>query len=126
MELYEIKHRFEEIVRFSGIRKFLDTPVKYYSSGMYVRLGFSVAVYLDWDILLVDEVLAVGDADFQKKCIAKIEQSLGSEKSLILVSHNSEFIKSLCPKTVLLNKGRVEKQGRTESVINYYNAKHHV
>ena len=125
MKLNEIKQRFDEIVRFSGIRKFLDTPVKYYSSGMYVRLGFSVAVHLDWDILLVDEVLAVGDADFQKKCLYKIKQSLDSQKSLILVSHNSEFIKSLCTKTVLLDKGRIEKQGKTESVINYYNAKYH-
>jgi len=125
MKLNEIKQRFDEIVRFSGIRKFLDTPVKYYSSGMYVRLGFSVAVHLDWDILLVDEVLAVGDADFQKKCLSKIKQSLDSQKSLILVSHNSEFIKSLCTKTVLLDKGRIEKQGKTESVINYYNAKYH-
>lgn len=71
MELYEIKQRFDEIVRFSGIKKFLDTPVKYYSSGMYVRLAFSVAVHLDWDILLVDEVLAVGDIEFQKKCLSK-------------------------------------------------------
>lgn len=126
MNLDEIKQRFDEIVRFSGIKKFLDTPVKYYSSGMYIRLGFSVAVHLEWDILLIDEVLAVGDADFQKKCLSKIERSLGSEKSLILVSHNSEFIKKLCAKTLLLNKGRVEKEGRTESVINYYNRKHNV
>lgn len=126
MELNEIKQRFDEIVRFSGIRKFLDTPVKYYSSGMYIRLAFSVAIHLEWDILLVDEVLAVGDIEFQKKCLSKIEQSLGSEKSLILVSHNSEFVKRLCAKTLLLDKGRIEKQGRTESVINYYNAKHHV
>jgi len=120
MELGEIKQRFDEIVRFSGIKKFLDTPVKYYSSGMYVRLAFSVAVHLDWDVLLVDEVLAVGDADFQKKCLSKIEQSLGSKKTLILVSHNFDVIRKFSSKVLFIKDGKIQKIGKADSVINYY------
>lgn len=120
MELYEIKQRFDEIVRFSGIKKFLDTPVKYYSSGMYVRLAFSVAVHLDWDILLIDEVLAVGDVDFQKKCISKIGQSLKSERTLVLVSHNFDIIKKFTSKVLFIKNGKIQKIGKPDHVINYY------
>jgi len=120
MELHEIKQRFDEIVRFSGIKKFLDTPVKHYSSGMYVRLAFSVAVHLEWDILLVDEVLAVGDADFQKKCLSKIEQLLVKDKTIILVSHNLDLIGKLCDQTLLLEEGQTKRIGKTSAVIKYY------
>ncbi len=120
MKLYEIKQRFDEIVRFSGIKNFLDTPVKYYSSGMYVRLAFSVAVHLDWDILLVDEVLAVGDVDFQKKCLSKIGQSLESEKTLVLVSHNFDIIKKFSSKVLFIKNGKIQKIGKADAVINYY------
>ncbi|MEK7580860.1 MAG: ABC transporter ATP-binding protein [Patescibacteria group bacterium] len=120
MNLNEIKQRFDEIVRFSGIRKFLDTPVKYYSSGMYIRLAFSVAIHLEWDILLVDEVLAVGDIEFQKKCLLKIEKSLGSEKSLILVSHNFDIVRKLCNEVLFLENGQIKKNGKANSVVDYY------
>lgn len=120
MNLEEIKHRFDEIVTFSGIKKFLDTPVKYYSSGMYVRLAFAVAVHLQWDILLVDEVLAVGDADFQKKCLSKIEQSLASKKTLILVSHNFDIIRKFSSKVLYIEGGKIQKTGKADPVINYY------
>jgi len=120
MELGEIKQRFDEIVRFSGIKKFLDTPVKYYSSGMYVRLAFSVAVHLDWDILLVDEVLAVGDIEFQKKSLSKIEQSLGTKKTLILVSHNFDIIRKFSSQVLFIKNGKIQKIGKADSVINYY------
>lgn len=120
MSLDEIKQKFDEIVKFSGIKKFLDTPVKYYSSGMYVRLAFSVAVHLDWDILLIDEVLSVGDIDFQKKCLSKIEEVLKSGKTLILVSHNLDIIKKFSSKVIYIDGGKIQKIGKAESVINYY------
>lgn len=120
MNLNEIKQRFDTIIKFSGIKKFLDTPVKYYSSGMYVRLAFSVAVHLDWDILLVDEVLAVGDVDFQKKCLSKIEQVLDSKKTLILVSHNFDIIRKFSSKVLFIKNGKIQKIGKADAVINYY------
>lgn len=120
MDLDEIKQRFNTIVGFSGIKKFLDTPVKYYSSGMYVRLAFSVAVHLDWDILLIDEVLAVGDVDFQKKCLSKIEQSLKSGKTLVLVSHNFDIIRKFSNRVLFIKEGKIQKIGKADSVINYY------
>jgi lipopolysaccharide transport system ATP-binding protein len=120
MELYEIKQRFDEIVGFSGIKKFLDTPVKYYSSGMYVRLAFSVAVHLEWDVLLVDEVLSVGDADFQQKCLTKIERSLESNKTMILVSHNLDIIRKFSSKVLFIKGGKIQKIGKADPIINYY------
>lgn len=120
MNLEEIKHRFDEIVKFSGIKKFLDTPVKYYSSGMYVRLAFSVAVHLEWDILLVDEVLAVGDADFQEKCLSKIEQLLDSKKTFILISHNLDIIRKFSSKVIFIKDGKIQKIGKADPVINFY------
>ena len=120
MDLASIRQRFDEIIGFSGVRKFLDTPVKYYSSGMYVRLAFSVAIHLNWDVLLIDEVLAVGDVDFQKKCLAKIEKSLDDGKTLILVSHNFDIIRKFSSRVILLEGGRISKIGRANPVINYY------
>ncbi|MCR4306657.1 MAG: ABC transporter ATP-binding protein [Candidatus Yonathbacteria bacterium] len=117
----EIARKFDEIVAFSGVEKFLDTPVKYYSSGMYVRLAFSVAAHMEPDILLVDEVLAVGDAEFQKKCLGKMEEVTQAKgRTILFVSHNMAAIQRLCPKTVWLEKGKVKMFGETEEVINHY------
>lgn len=121
MEKKEIARKFDEIVEFSGVEKFLDTPVKYYSSGMYVRLAFSVAAHMEPDILLVDEVLAVGDAEFQKKCLGKMEEVAGkSGRTILFVSHNMAAIRSLCKRSILLEKGVVKKVGETQDVINEY------
>lgn len=117
----EIQKNFKEIVEFSGIGKFLDTPVKYYSSGMYVRLAFSVAAHMEPDILLVDEVLAVGDAEFQKKCIGKMEEVTKQQgRTIFFVSHNMAAIQGLCNKTILLENGKVKKVGQTKDVISEY------
>lgn len=117
----EIARKFDEIVAFSGIEKFLDTPVKYYSSGMYVRLAFSVAAHMEPDILLVDEVLAVGDAEFQKKCLGKMEEvTMGLGRTILFVSHNMAAIQRLCQKTILLEKGKAKMFGETEDVVNFY------
>jgi len=117
----EIVGKFNEIVTFSGVEKFLDTPVKYYSSGMYVRLAFSVAAHMEPDILLVDEVLAVGDAEFQKKCLGKIEEvAQGKGRTILFVSHNMAAIQRLCPKTIWLEKGKVKMFGETGEVIKLY------
>ena len=117
----EIASKFDQIVEFAGIGKFLDTPVKYYSSGMYVRLAFSVAAHMEPDILLVDEVLAVGDAEFQKKCLGKMEEvTKKSGRTIIFVSHNMEAIARLCERCVLLEKGKVVAIGPTNEVINKY------
>lgn len=117
----EILTKFDEIVEFSGIGKFLDTPVKYYSSGMYVRLAFSVAAHLEPDILLVDEVLAVGDAEFQKKCLGKMDTITHTEgRTILFISHNMSAIRSLCNRCILLKNGQIIKYGNTNDVINYY------
>jgi len=117
----EIVKKFEEIVAFAGIEKFLDTPVKYYSSGMYVRLAFSVAAHMEPDILLVDEVLAVGDADFQKKCLGKMEEvSKESGRTILFVSHNLSAVKALCKRSILLHKGKIEAIGETSAIIDKY------
>lgn len=117
----EIARKFDEIVAFSGVEKFLDTPVKYYSSGMYVRLAFSVAAHMESDILLVDEVLAVGDAEFQKKCLGKMEEVTQQDgRTILLVSHNMGAIQRLCAKTVLLSKGKVVFYGDTKEAIERY------
>ena len=123
MTKHEIDRKFEEIVAFAEIEKFLDTPVKRYSSGMYVRLAFAVAANLESDILIVDEVLAVGDAAFQKKCLGKMnEVSKADGRTILFVSHNMGQVASLCNTGILLNNGRVEEQGSINSIINrYYN-----
>lgn len=117
----EITQKFDEIVEFSGIGKFLDTPVKHYSSGMQVRLAFSVAAHMEPDILIVDEVLAVGDAEFQKKSMGKMEEVTTKQgRTILFVSHNLSAIKRLCKKTVLLEKGEVKMYGETQEVIEEY------
>ncbi len=121
MKHAEIKRKFDEIVDFSGVESFIDTPLKHYSSGMQMRLAFSVAAHLDSEILLIDEVLAVGDAEFQKKCIGKMDDvSKGDGKSILFVSHNLTALSDLCPKSVLLLNGKILKFEKTTNVINQY------
>jgi len=105
MKQQEIKRQFDEIVSFAGIEKFLDTPVKRYSSGMYVRLGFAIAAHLEPEILIVDEVLAVGDSEFQKKCLGKMKDVSSSGRTILFVSHNATAIQGLCNKAAFLQKG---------------------
>lgn len=120
MRRNEIKKKFDEIVSFAEVERFLDTPVKRYSSGMYVRLAFSVAAHLEPEILIVDEVLAVGDAQFQKKCMGKME-SVGNEgRTVLFVSHNMVALKSLCERAIWLNEGCVIKNGETQDVVSSY------
>jgi lipopolysaccharide transport system ATP-binding protein len=117
----EIEKKFDEIVAFSEIDKFLDMPVKRYSSGMFVRLAFSVAVHMEPDILIVDEVLAVGDAQFQKKSAAKMESISKDEgRTILFVSHNMPAMVNLCPKSIYLEKGTIKSIGVTEDIINEY------
>ncbi|WP_228850334.1 ABC transporter ATP-binding protein [Aegicerativicinus sediminis] len=117
----EIRSKFDEIVDFAGCERYIDTPVKRYSSGMYVRLAFAVAAHLEPEILVVDEVLAVGDAEFQKKAIGKMKDvSQGQGRTVLFVSHNMASIQSLCTRSILLNNGKVEMIGDTESVISHY------
>lgn len=116
----EIESKFDEIVAFAEVEKFLDTPVKRYSSGMYVRLAFSVAAHLNPDILIIDEVLAVGDAAFQKKCLSKIEEISGRGKTVLFVSHNMSTVMKLCDKAILLNAGKIEASGSAEDVVDKY------
>lgn len=120
MSKAEINRKFDEIVAFAEVEKFLDTPVKRYSSGMYVRLAFSVAAHLEPEILIVDEVLAVGDAAFQKKCLGKME-SVGKEgRTIIFVSHSMGAISTLCDKAVFMEQGKVREVGDVERVANIY------
>lgn len=115
-----IKKKFDEIVEFAEIEKFLDTPVKRYSSGMYVRLAFAVAAHLEPEILIVDEVLAVGDAQFQKKCLGKMEGVSKEGRTIIFVSHNMTALKSLCSRAVWLNAGQIMDEGKTDAVVTKY------
>jgi len=117
----EIERKFDEIVAFAEIKKFLDTPAKRYSTGMYMRLAFSIAAHLEPDILLVDEVLAVGDNAFQKKSLGKMDEiTRKSGRAIIFVSHNMGAIKRLCSQTLLLGQGKIIKRGRTNDVIEFY------
>jgi lipopolysaccharide transport system ATP-binding protein len=121
MHRAEIKQKFDEIVEFSGVEKFLDTPVKRYSSGMYVRLAFAVAAHLEPEILIVDEVLAVGDAEFQKKCLGKMQDvSKNDGRTVLFVSHNLAAIQLLCNKVIVLQNGRKIFDGSTNAGIEYY------
>lgn len=121
MKRREIKRRFDEIVDFSEVEKFLDTPVKFYSSGMHARLAFSVAAFLESEILLVDEVLAVGDAEFQKKSLGKIENIAENKgKTIIFVSHNLSSVSSICSRGILLDEGKIVCEGQIKTVINKY------
>jgi lipopolysaccharide transport system ATP-binding protein len=120
MSAQEVNRNFDEIVDFAEIDDFVDTPVKRYSSGMYVRLAFSVAAHLDPDILIVDEVLAVGDMQFQKRCLGKLEKVAQGGRAVIFVSHNLSAIESLCTKAILLDKGRLVHQGPVLEVTEKY------
>ncbi len=120
MSRAEVNRKFDEIVDFSGVEKFIDTPVKRYSSGMYVRLAFAVAAHLEPEILVVDEVLAVGDAEFQRKCLGKMSDVANAGRTVLFVSHNMPAILRLCSTAVMLDGGRLVKQGKTEEVTNYY------
>ena len=119
----EIIRKFDEIVEFSGIEEFLDTPVKRYSSGMYVRLAFAVAAHLEPEILIVDEVLAVGDAAFQKKCLGKMGSFAQSGRTVLFVSHNMEAVRTLCQRGVWLKDGRLHKDGKADEILeDYFNS----
>ncbi|WYL93291.1 MAG: ABC transporter ATP-binding protein [Gloeotrichia echinulata IR180] len=120
MSKEEIKRKFDEIVAFAEIEKFLDTPVKRYSSGMYVRLAFAVAAHLEPEILIVDEVLAVGDAQFQKKCLGKMEDVGKEGRTVLFVSHNMSTIQKLCSTGIFLQSGKILVQGITEKVVDSY------
>jgi lipopolysaccharide transport system ATP-binding protein len=120
MSRAEIVRKFDEIVAFSEIEEFLDTPVKRYSSGMYVRLAFSVAAHLDPEMLIVDEVLAVGDASFQKKCLAKIASYAQIGRTVLFVSHNPEAVRSLCQRAIWLKEGHLFRDGKTDELLDDY------
>lgn len=122
MNRKEINARFDEIVAFAGIERFLETAVKHYSSGMYVRLAFSVAAHLNPEILIVDEVLAVGDAEFQKKCFDKMGEVIKSGRTILLVTHSMGMITQLCQNAILIKGGRLEKIGPAQEVVDYYAA----
>ena len=121
MSKQEISRKLDEIVDFSGCERYIDTPVKRYSSGVTVRLGFAVAAHLDPEILVVDEVLAVGDAEFQKKAIGKMQDvSRGEGRTVLFVSHNMASIRQLCKRGILLNNGSIERIGDVNNIVNYY------
>ena len=120
MKKDEIARKFDEIVDFAEIHQFIGTPVKRYSSGMYVRLAFAVAAHLDPEILLIDEVLAVGDVEFQKKCLGKMKDVAGQGRTVLFVSHNMTAIKNLCKRVLLIDKGRVTEDGTADGVISRY------
>lgn len=118
----EVKSKFDEIVDFSGVEKFIDTPVKHYSSGMYVRLAFAVAAHLEPEILVIDEVLAVGDAEFQKKCLGKMQDVAGQGRTVLFVSHNMAAVKTLCTKGIVFDKGKIVEMGDVNKCMErYYN-----
>jgi lipopolysaccharide transport system ATP-binding protein len=120
MKRREIQQKLDEIIEFSGIDRFIDTPVKRYSSGMYVRLAFAVAAHLEPEILLVDEVLAVGDAEFQQRCLGRMEDMSGSGRTVLFVSHNMQAINQLCDRAILLESGSVVADGPASDVVTQY------
>lgn len=120
MRRSEIVRKFDEIVEFAEIKQFLDTPVKRYSSGMYVRLAFAIAAHLETEILFVDEVLAVGDTEFQRRCLGKMDDISGEGRTVLFVSHNMNVIQRLCPQTILLQQGELVTKGKTSEVITEY------
>lgn len=122
MRRSEIRRRFDEIVDFAGVEQFLDTPVKRYSSGMYVRLAFAVAAHLNPEILIVDEVLAVGDAEFQQKCLGKMQDVAKGGRTVLFVSHNMSAISSLCKTVLLMRSGRIGDVGLTDKILRAYSA----
>jgi lipopolysaccharide transport system ATP-binding protein len=122
MSRAEIRRRFDEIVAFAEIAKFLETPVKRYSSGMYVRLAFAVAAHLEPEILIVDEVLAVGDAEFQKKCLGKMSEVAGGGRTVLFVSHNAAAVRHLCNTALVLDRGRVVFSGNQNGALDFYHS----
>ena len=120
MSRNEVSRKFDEIIAFAEVEQFLDTPVKRYSSGMYVRLAFAVAAHLEPEILVVDEVLAVGDAEFQKKCLGKMSDVAKGGRTVLFVSHNMVAVEALCSHAVLIQKGSIQKVGETKAVIKHY------
>ncbi len=124
MRREEIRRRFDEIVEFSGVERFLDTPVKFYSSGMYVRLAFAVAAHLEPEVLVVDEVLAVGDAEFQKKCLNKMGSAATSGRTVLFVSHNMSAVQDLCRTAFWLDRGRIVFSGAANTTVAAYLSKH--
>lgn len=120
MKRSEIQKQFDAIVDFAGVEKFIDTPLKHYSSGMQLRLAFAVAAFLEPEILIIDEVLAVGDAEFQKKCMGKMGEVSNSGRTILFVSHNMVALSSLCQSTILLEQGKVSMFSKTQEVIPYY------
>jgi lipopolysaccharide transport system ATP-binding protein len=120
MKRQDIKNQFDAIVDFAGVEKFLDTPVKRYSSGMYVRLGFAISAHLEPEILIVDEVLAVGDADFQRKCLGKMKDASTSGRTILFVSHNLTAVQGLCNKAMFMQKGQLIEMGETNQVLATY------
>jgi lipopolysaccharide transport system ATP-binding protein len=123
MKKNDIKNKFDEIVAFAEIEKFLDTPVKRYSSGMYVRLAFAVAAHLEPDILILDEVLAVGDTQFKDKCLGKMEEVGKQGRTILFVSHNTQSITALCDSVVLLENGRISRIGPAADVVRLYRSR---
>jgi lipopolysaccharide transport system ATP-binding protein len=123
MKRHEIDRKFEEIVEFAEVGKFIDTPLKRYSTGMQVRLAFSVAAHLEQEIFMVDEVLAVGDVEFQKKCLGKMESVTKRGRTVLFISHNMGMISTLCEKAILLDKGHVELVGPSQQVVSTYLAR---
>ena len=125
MKRKEIATKFDEIVDFSGVEKFLDTPLKHYSSGMQLRLAFAVAAFLEPEILIIDEVLAVGDAEFQKKCLGKMEDVSKSGRTILFVSHNVSAVQTLCSRGLFLDAGKVKTSGPVSSVVSAYHSNQH-
>jgi len=122
MKKTEISHKFNEIVAFSEVETFLDTPVKHYSSGMNARLAFSVAAHLESEIMLIDEVLAIGDESFQQKCLKKVHEVAAEGRTVLFVSHNMKVIENLCDRTIFLSGGQIHMDGDTKEVISCYMA----
>jgi len=118
----EIDERFDDIVEFSDLSEFIDTPIKHYSSGMYMRLGFSIAIHIEPEILLIDEILAVGDIAFQQKCMEKMNEFKKNGVTIVFVSHSLEAIKNFCQKAIWLDKGKIKEEGEPEKVIAAYQA----
>lgn len=115
-----IDDKFKEIVLYSGLESFLDSPVKHYSSGMCVRLAFAIAAQLQPNIMLVDEVLSIGDLAFKEKCVSKLQEMRAGGCTILLVSHDMSIIRSLCPRTILFDQGKILKDGATEEILDYY------
>jgi lipopolysaccharide transport system ATP-binding protein len=120
MKRQEIQRNFDAIVDFAGVEKFIDTPLKFYSSGMQLRLAFAVAAFLENEILIIDEVLAVGDAEFQKKCLGKMEAVSKSGRTVLFVSHNMTAVRNLCNKALILKKGQVHAMGKASQIVDQY------